>query len=557
MSNARLVAVRRLMAARGVNALIVPSEDAHMSEYVRSCDMRRGFISNFDGSAGTAVITKNQACMWTDGRYFAQAMDQLLPGWELMRMGVKGTPSIEKWLQAALGKDDAVGYDPFVTSMAKRKQLLARLTKDHGPQLVALKQPNLVDEVWKGKEDPPAQHISLLDESYTGRSASEKLACMRTEMAKAKVDIAVVTALDEVAWLFNIRGSDVNYNPVAIAYAVVGKESASICINPEQVSSLKRYFDALRVDVVPYDSTLEHVAQAAGQTPGGAVVWLDENTCNCAIADAIEPAKVHKAPLPTAMWKAIKNDVELDGIRACHLRDGAALCAHFAWLEKTVMGGEDDVDELGAAAHLKATRQRFSPQLFRGLSFETIAGSGPNGAIIHYAPTEQTSRAITKDDMYLCDSGAQYLDGTTDVTRTMIFGTPTEHHRRCFTRVLQGHIALATVVFPAGTSGYKLDPMARAPLWRDGLDYRHGTGHGVGAFLNVHEGPQGIGSSPRSYKGGIVPRMTMTNEPGYYEDGAFGIRIENVMIAVEKDTKHRFDKAGRCNIVVTGRGGVA
>jgi Xaa-Pro aminopeptidase len=429
---------------------------------------------------------------------------------------------------------------------------------------------NLVDAVWGGDRPRPSLvPVQPLGVRFSGATSAHKLEQLRSAMRKKGVQVAVVSALDEVAWLLNLRGADIEYNPLFMSFVVVteGGET-TLCAEPAQLASdvTRAHLDKARVQVQPYDSVgavLREIAGAAGAADNDEEgkkarqrpetrVWLDPTTCNWDVYRTVQRlgmVPVRDAPLSIQLAKSLKNPTELDGMRACHVRDGAALCSHFAWLEAQLVRGSGGssssssssrgrgLDEVTVADHLEARRARETH--FVGLSFETISSSGPNGAVIHYAPTRGACSAVTADELYLCDSGAQYLDGTTDVTRTIHFGTPTAHERRCFTRVLQGHIGLATARFPAGTEGHKLDILARMPLFSDGLDYGHGTGHGVGAYGCVHEGPQGIGIRRRRYEGGLQEGMTMTIEPGYYEDGNFGIRIENVYIVVRKDTPHR------------------
>lgn len=354
----------------------------------------------------------------------------------------------------------------------------------------------------------------------------------------------VVTALDDVAWLLNIRGSDVEYNPVCFSYATVTATSVTLYIDPFKVTVALTDHLGSSVTLRPYDAIAEDLTDfAAG---GAGKVWLDGGSCSWAIRKALpasDSAVFTAKPGPIALMKALKNPVEIEGFRQAHLRDGVAIVQLFGWMERYLNQREGDPALPPLTEHLAALKSeefRAAQPGFVSLSFPTIAGSGPNGAIIHYKPPAEGSAEVTKTQMFLCDSGAQYLDGTTDITRTLHFGEPTPWERQCFTRVLQGHIALATAVFPKGTTGHSLDTLARTGLWRGGLDYRHGTGHGVGSFLNVHEGPEGIASRPRAYVGGMQPSMTMTDEPGYYEDGAFGIRIESVLVAKRADFDRTF-----------------
>ena len=581
-SSSPLDRLRHELRARGLLGYIVPSEDAHQSEYVRECDKRRAFLSGFDGSAGTAAATINNAGVWTDGRYYLQAEKQLSAQWSLMKTGEKSTPSVAAWLAkevsaaagvAVDGSLGSIGFDPRLASITTVEGWKSTLDASGVSLVEDADGCNLVDIVW-GDEKPPPQHVPVkpLGLEFSGQEAAEKLGQLREEMRKKQVQVAVVSALDEVAWLLNLRGADIEYNPLFMSFVVVTDSGdTTLCANPSQLASkaTQMHLDKAGVRVQPYESVgdvlrkikfgnategkedkdflRERKRLKTDQKNDAKVrVWLDPATCNWDVFRTVQRlgmVPVRDAPLSIQLAKSLKNTTELDGMRASHVRDGAALCSHFAWLEAQLLASDGDdslpvLDEVTVADHLEARRAQ--EEHFVGLSFETISSSGPNGAIIHYAPTKGACRVVSTNELYLCDSGGQYLDGTTDITRTIHFGTPTAHERRCFTRVLQGHIALASARFPVGTEGHKLDILARLPLFSDGLDYGHGTGHGVGAYGCVHEGPQGIGMRRRRYEGGLQPSMTMTIEPGYYEDGKFGIRIENVYIVVAKETPHRY-----------------
>jgi Xaa-Pro aminopeptidase len=540
------------MVSRGIDALVVPTSDAHQSEYVDAADARRAFISSFTGSAGTALITQRSARLWTDGRYYLQASQQLDSDlWTLMRAGSEGVPSVHDWL----------GSDEFASEFVSEKKddlivsMNARVVSKHSAlafvrafegkrvQLRPLESGvDLIDDVWQELGGRPKAKYAMVRVhrlKYAGVDAGQKLEDFRRELAKLGVDAVVVAALDEVAWLLNVRGGDIESNPVVRSYLVVTRNADSRArwyIDASKLDDEARAHVAPHVDVHPYDDVFAQLGD--GQWLGAdATVALDLVTCSVALFDAV--AKPRSVRSLIALPKALKNGAELDGMRACHVRDGAALMRFFAWLDVELERGAT-VTECSAADRLAEMRAEQSPEHFVSLSFDTISGSGPNGAVIHYKPEVDTCAQVTRDAMFLVDSGGQYIDGTTDITRTVHFGTATDHERHCFTRVLQGHIALDRAVFPAGTNGYQLDLLARAPLWRSGLDYRHGTGHGVGAFLNVHEGPHGISFRQSNLSVALQPGMTVTNEPGYYEDGGFGIRIEDVMLVAEADTPHRF-----------------
>ncbi|KAF1566785.1 Xaa-Pro aminopeptidase 1, partial [Eudyptes schlegeli] len=530
-----------------VQAYIVPSGDAHQSEYIAPCDCRRAFISGFDGSAGTAIVTEQHAAMWTDGRYFLQAAHQMDNNWTLMKMGLKDTPTQEDWLVSVLPEGSKVGVDPFIIPADQWKRM-SKALRSAGHDLVPVKE-NLIDTIWTDCPQRPCKPLIMLDPSYTGVSWRDKIVALRSKMAERKVLWFVVTALDEVAWLFNLRGSDVEYNPVFFAYAVIGMNTIRLFIDGDRMmdpavrehlqldSTLEPEF---KIQVMPYGSILSELqAVGAGLSPKEKV-WLSDKA-SYALTEAIPKAYRYLTPYtPICIAKAVKNASETEGMRRAHIKDAVALCELFNWLEKEVVP-KGTVTEIIAAD--KAEEFRSQQKDFVELSFATISSTGPNGAIIHYKPVPETNRTLSVNEIYLLDSGAQYKDGTTDVTRTMHFGIPSAYEKECFTYVLKGHIAVSAAIFPNGTKGHLLDSFARSALWDCGLDYLHGTGHGVGSFLNVHEGPCGI-----SYKTfadePLEAGMIVSDEPGYYEDGSFGVRIENVVLVIPAETKYNFKNRG-------------
>uniref|UniRef100_A0A7S1T924 PPIase cyclophilin-type domain-containing protein n=1 Tax=Compsopogon caeruleus TaxID=31354 RepID=A0A7S1T924_9RHOD len=511
------------MADRGIDALLVPSRDPHNTEMVPPRFARREFVSCFSGSAGTAVVTKEEALLWTDGRYFLQAERELPDGWTLMRDGDMGSPTIPQWLVEHLPDGAVVSADSRVISLTEHDRL-----KQAGVTL-KLANENIVDTIW-GEQRPhlPPSAARIHPVVIAGASIQEKVDAICQDMERANVDAFVCSMLDEVCWLVNIRGLDVPCVPVVYAYAIVHKSGdVSLFIDEDKVSDqVRTVLESSRVSVLPYDDIFTAIAELAKRESR---FWMDPSTCTYALYDATQSIGGAEVDVifdqsPVLRRKSIKNTAELQGMRDAHLRDGAALCAFLDHLEKIIESGEEPT-EFQVGEMVRAFRAR--QEGFIDTSFDTIAGSGPNGAIIHYRAERDQSRTVNLRDLFLLDSGGQYVDGTTDVTRTMHFGKPSDRERDCFTRVLQGHIALSSTIFPEGTTGFQLDPFARQWLWRAGLDYRHGTGHGVGASLNVHEGPQSI--SPRT--GNMTPLMAgmiVSNEPGFYEEGAFGIRIENL-----------------------------
>ncbi|EPQ53720.1 Creatinase/aminopeptidase [Gloeophyllum trabeum ATCC 11539] len=541
-TTARLAALRDLMRGNGpVDAYVVPSEDQHSSEYLAHCDERRAFISGFTGSAGCAVITSKDAYLFTDGRYFLQAEKQLDGNWKLMKQGLPGVPSWQEFLAKNLEPSSRIGIDPTLISAADADSLKETLIPKKS-QLVPIDM-NLVDQVW-GADRParPKNKVFPLDIKYSGQPHHEKIKQLRDELTNQKVKAIVVSMLDEVAWLFNLRGSDIDFNPVFFAYAVVTHDTAVLFVNPEQVDEAVRGHLGRDIEVRAYDEFFAYLKRLVTELDASedAPILISDKT-SFAVDQAIGQDKVQITRSPVTDLKSIKNATEIEGFRQSHIRDGAALARYFAWLEEQLNNGVE-LNESQAADKLEEYRSQLD--LYKGLSFTTISSTGPNGAIIHYSPDPSDCAIIEKDQIYLCDSGGQYLDGTTDVTRTWHFGTPTAEEKRAFTRVLQGHIAIDTAVFPNGTSGYVIDSWARRALWADGLDYRHGTGHGVGHFLNVHEGPHGIGVRIAYNSTALKVGMTVSNEPGYYADGRFGIRIENVVIVQEAQTPNNFGSKG-------------
>ncbi|GMK58907.1 hypothetical protein CspeluHIS016_0603490 [Cutaneotrichosporon spelunceum] len=584
----RLSALRELMRERNIGVYVVPSGDAHSSEYLAPCDARRAYLTGFTGSAGQAVVTQTEALCWTDGRYFLQASKQLSSDWTLMKAGLPETPTWTNWLKE-LGPTTRVGVDPTVISEKEAAPLATALATDPTRALVPVKD-NLVDAIWADRPPRPANPVFQLGEEYAGQSVSDKIKALREKLTAIGSPGLVVSALDEVAWLFNLRGSDIPYNPVFFAYAILTLHDVTLFANPASLpSDVKTYLQKNNVAVLEYDKVWQaldswkgqlsaHRAEkeAADKAANEAATAASErgevptkvpasepappkmeekkdpklvksdkvligNSASWAIADALgkDNCEVRRSLIEDA--KARKNATEIEGFRRAHIRDGAALCRYFAWLEE-VLGKGEQWNEFDAATQLENFRRE--NKLFMGLSFDTISSTGANGAIIHYSASETDSAIIDPTKMYLCDSGGQYMDGTTDTTRTVHFGQPTAAEKRAFTRVLQGMVGLDTAIFPAGTTGFVLDALARRPLWSDGLDYRHGTSHGIGHFLNVHEGPQGIGPRPAYNEVGLEEGMVLSNEPGYYEDGSFGVRTENVMGIRHASTNNNFGDKG-------------
>ncbi len=510
--------LRARMRDEGVDHYLVPSSDDHANEYVPDCWQRRRFISGFSGSAGDALIGLEGAWQWADSRYWLQAENELDPAvFTLVREGASGEPKLEEWLERRTS-GARVGVDPRLVSLEAARRFEACLARSGGA-LVPI-DANLVDAVWDAQPPRPVSAAAPLAERYAGRSSAHKLSAIRAVLAERNCAAHVLTATDAVAWTFNLRGRDVSYNPILLAYAVIERDRARLFVAPEQVGEAEREFlHASGVELAAYDT----LPSALGGLRGP--VWIDPSSASLWLAKAIG-AEQFEAESPVPRMKACKNPVELSGMRAAHLRDGVALVRFLHWLEGAWRQG---LDELSAAARLDALRAE--GKCFQDLSFPTISGFGPNGAVVHYRATRETALPVDDSALYLVDSGAHYLDGTTDVTRTIHLGDPREVERSHYTRVLRGHLALRHTRFPRTANGAQLDAIARKPLWEAGLDYGHTTGHGVGCYLNVHERPPGIG--PRALDV-FEPGMIVSNEPGLYLTGEYGIRIENLLCVIEE-----------------------
>lgn len=525
-----VAALRAELKSRALDGFIVPLTDEHMSEYVGSYAERLAWLTGFGGSAGNAAVLSEKAAIFVDGRYTLQVKDQVDEA--IFEHHHFQEYPLLKWIADNAGTDAKIGYDPELATVAWVKTATAALAKV-GAELVAVNT-NPVDAVWYERPEEPMNAVEIHDDKYAGRSAANKRADVAKVLKQEGADAAVVSMLDSVAWAFNIRSKDVLNTPVAHAYGVLrADESATLFVNPEKVDDTVRAALGNQVSIEPRSAFYAHLTEIGND---GNSVLVDRATNNAKIFKTLEDAgaSLIEGQDPCVLPKAIKNQVEQQGTRDAHIRDGAAVTEFLHWL--SIEAPKGTVDELSAVAKLWSFRE--ARDLIRDNSFDTISGSGPNGAIVHYRVDETTNRKLEMDSLYLVDSGGQYLDGTTDITRTIVVGTPTSEMRENFTRVLMGHIALSTAKFPDGTPGAALDALARRPLWDAGLDYDHGTGHGVGSYLAVHEGPQRIakGSSDVPLK----PGMILSNEPGYYKTGEYGIRIENlVLVRAEDDDTER------------------
>jgi Xaa-Pro aminopeptidase len=524
----RLKALREQLKAEKLDGFVVPLTDEHMSEYVGSYAQRLAWLTGFQGSAGSAVVLPEQAAIFVDGRYTLQVRQQV-SATEWSYQSVPET-STTQWLEEHASEGARIGYDPWLHTrdwVRKAKEALAT----RGAELVAVDR-NPIDEIWKDRPEASKAHLVVQPDELAGKSAAEKRTEVGDWLVKHHADAAVLSALDSIAWAFNIRGADVTHTPVALAYALVHSDgTADLFVASEKIGpELRQHLgNGVRVHE-------RHEFESALSSLAGKTVVVDPERAVAAIFEALEKAGAKVLPLrdPTVLPKALKNPAEIAGQKAAQTRDGTAIARFLHWIDEEAPKG--NVDELIASDKLESLR-RESPEL-RDLSFDSISGAGPNGAIVHYKSSEKTNRKLETGTLYLIDSGGQYSDGTTDITRTVAIGEPTEEMRDRFTRVLKGHIAIATAVFPKGTRGSQLDSFARRPLWEAGLDYAHGTGHGVGSFLAVHEGPQRISPVGSSQPGGDEPLqagMIISNEPGYYKTGEYGIRIENLVLVVPRE----------------------
>lgn len=521
---ARLPALREQMVKDGLDGFVVPICDEHMSEYVGEYAQRLAWLTGFGGSAGSAVVLKDKAAIFIDGRYTIQVRDQV--DGNLYEYVGTAEKSMIEWLGENVPEGCSIGYDAWLHTQDWAKSAEAKLVKN-AAKLVAVKA-NPIDTVWEDQPEPSLAKLDVQPDEFAGKSANDKRADIAAWLKEESLDATVIAALDSVAWAFNIRGKDIANTPVPRGYAIIKADgSAELFVAPEKLTDDVRVHLGNAVALRDYSEFPGALAEYDGQKVG-----VDPERSVAAIFGQLEGAGAHivKKRDPTILAKAIKNIIEVNGHKAAQARDGAALSQFLHWFSQEAPKGGHD--ELSVAAKLAEFRGQ-SDKLM-DLSFRTISGAGPNGALCHYSVNEETNRKIETGTLYLVDSGGQYRDGTTDVTRTMAVGEPTAEMTKRYTQVLQGHIALAKAVFPKGTTGGQLDILARQYLWADGVDYAHGTGHGVGAYLSVHEGPQRIAAFG-GFSEPLVAGMICSNEPGYYKDNAFGIRIENLILVEERE----------------------
>jgi Xaa-Pro aminopeptidase len=521
---ARLAALREELARRNLTGFVIPRADSHQNEYVPPSDERLAWLSGFTGSAGLAAVLTDRAVLFVDGRYTLQAAQQIdTAAWTVASLV---DPPPEAWLAEGLKAGDRLGFDPWLHTSSAVERLEAACAKA-GAELVPV-ETNPVDAVWQERPAPPLGQVAVHDPKFAGEAETAKLARIRDEIAKIRADALVMSDPHAVAWTFNIRGADVAHTPLPLAYALVPKDGRpTVFIDARKLSNSARDHLERHADVVePHqlDVQLKQLAESK------ASIAIDAATGADALSRMIVAAggRPVRGSDPVALLKAVKNETEIAGTRTAHERDGVALARFLFWLDREAPSGQ--LTEIDTVEALETFRR--DTGALKDVSFPTIAGSGPNGAIVHYRVTRKTNRRIRPGELLLIDSGAQYQDGTTDVTRTIAVGEPTPEMRDRFTRVLRGHLGIARAVFPDGTTGAQIDAFARQFLWSAGLDFEHGTGHGVGSYLSVHEGPARIsklGTTP------LKRGMILSNEPGYYKTGEYGIRIENLELVVAKE----------------------
>ena len=536
----RVALLRTFMQEKEIRAFIVPSTDPHSGEYVPEFWESRKWISGFTGSAGTAVITDETGGLWTDSRYFLQAASQLEDtGIMLFKDRLPETPSIAEWLGSVLSPGDKVGIDGWVNTTTEAENLQKQL-QAYGLQLVSTEDP--FQRIWKGRPSLPLNPPFILPLSYAGKNCTEKIAEIREQILLNHADAILLSALDEIAWTLNLRGSDVHCNPVFISYLFITDTTTTLYILPEKITpEIKQYLNDNQIEVKPYqaiEADLHHYTGKGIQlTPG----------TNYALYQAASHNQIIRHESPVLYMKAIKNETEIQGFHHAMIKDGIAMVKFLFWLKNTVKNSQ----ETELSIDRKLYNLRAEQKDFKGISFDTIAGYQAHGAIVHYEATEETNATLHPEGLLLLDSGAQYLDGTTDITRTIVLGPVTKEQKTDFTLVLKGFIELSMAEFPYGTCGTQLDVLARQFMWKFGINYGHGTGHGVGHFLNVHEGPHQFRMNHMPAL--LLPGMTVTNEPGIYKAGKHGVRTENTMLIVNsKETEfgafYKFEPLTLCPI---------
>ncbi len=545
--NMKIAKLRELMKRENIDAYIIPSSDPHMSEYVSDHWKSREWISGFNGSAGTFVATMNESLLWTDGRYYIQAEEQLMGSEiKLCKMGAQGVPTYTQWLADNLEKGNTVGFSAKTVSVSLFKEMEKKFSTKG---IMINKNHDFIEKLWSDRPEIPTAKVFEHEIKYAGLSTKEKLDLLRQSMKKEQADYYLVSSLDDIAWLFNIRGGDVEYIPVTIAYALISQSDAFMFINPDKVpEAVSSMLKDNGVSILGY----EMVTEKLGALEAGKIIAFDVERTNCWLYDSI-PAECKKEEIDELITKlkAIKNSTEIKNFEKCQISDGTAMVKFLVWLERNIEGGK--VTEITVAEKLKELRAQQSDNI--GPSFNTIAAYKDHGAKMHYSATEDSKYTLENKGLMVLDSGGQYLCGTTDITRTVVFDHITEEEKFDFTMVLKSHISLASAKFLHGATGSNLDVLARKPLWEFGIDYKCGTGHGVGYCLSVHEGPQRFSPVPNNVK--LEKDMVITIEPGIYKEGKYGIRIENMVLVVEDEKTEfgqfmRFEPMTLCPISLKG-----
>lgn len=543
----RVEALRKLMKDNGMDAYIIPSSDPHQSEYVAEHWKARAWISGFTGSAGTVVITSDDGGLWTDGRYFIQAEKQLSgSGIRLFKMAQPGVLSYDEWIIKVLKKGSCVGFDGRLFSQSRVKEMKESFLR---AGIKIHKEQDLIDVLWSDRPEIPLNPIIIHETKYAGRSAKEKLNIVREQMAKCGASYYLLSSLDDIAWLYNIRGKDVSNNPVVTAHALVSMDKGILFIDKKKVSDdVNKELSLNGIMIMGYDEILSCL-ERLGEDDS---ILLDPDRINSSLYDSIgNGCKKIEEPNITTKLKAVKNDVEIENMKKSHVRDGVAMVKFLYWLDKNL--GKIEITEISASERLEGFRKE--QEHFVETSFDTIAGYKDHAAMMHYKASNETNYTLKREGMFLVDSGGQYLDGTTDITRTIVLGPISDEEKKDFTLTLKGHIGLSRAKFLYGSTGSNLDILARLPLWEQGIDYKCGTGHGIGFFLNVHEGPQGFRQTPNKVV--LEKGMVVTNEPGVYKEGKHGIRIENVILVVEDEKTESgqfmsFETISYCPIDIDG-----
>lgn len=522
----RISALRALMEERGYDAYMVPTDDNHQSEYVGEHFKARAFITGFTGSAGTAVITKDAAGLWTDGRYFIQAENQLKgSGVALFKMGEPDVPTVEDYIADVLPEGGTLGFDGRVVAMGEGQALEEAVAKKNGSIDYST---DLIDKIWEDRPALSKEPAFALGEEYTGESTQSKLSRIRKAMEEEGADVHIIAALDDVCWTTNLRGNDIEFFPLLLSYAVITKDDMKLYIDENKLTDeMKANLAKDNISLRPYNAVYEDVKELSADS----TILVDPSRLNYALYNNLpKEAKVIEKVNPTVLMKAMKNDTEIKNIKNAHVKDGVAVTKFMHWLKKNV--GKIEITEISAAEKLEEFRKQQEGYLWQ--SFEPICGSGEHGAIVHYAATPETNVPVVTDGLFLTDTGGGYMEGSTDITRTFAFGKLSERMIEDFTTVLLCNLRLARAVFMHGTCGYNLDILARMPAWERGINYNHGTGHGVGYLMNIHEAPCGFRIAIRERERAVIEAgMVITNEPGIYIEGSHGIRTENELLVCE------------------------